>query len=785
MLRRKLWRDLKANYGAYLACAGVLVIGLMLYVSLSVILESLTDSRDDYYQKYRFGDGFARFVQGPAGLARDLEDIEGIERAVGRLVQEVMVNNALGEATTTVRLVSFDSPDQPVNRFRLESGRIPADGSREVLVSPAFLKGNEYHLGDNLPLVILGREVNFKISGTANSPEYIYEIPGGNALAPDPKAFGVAFVSYSTISSLFNMQGSVNDISFILSQDTEFKDVKKAVERQLQGCGLTGLVSREDQLSHSMLTQELLGLKGSASTTPIIFLVVASAILYITLRRMIEQQRGQIGLLKAFGFSDREIIIHYLGYPLIIGGFGGFAGGLAGSWFSFQLAILYQQFYNIPGLQGKISPGYIGAATLLSIAFGVIAGYQGCKRVTKLSPAEAMRPPAPLAGRRIIIEKFGILWSNLSTRVRMAVRNVFRNRQRTAIAILGVACAFSMMVTARGMFDSTFYLIDFQYNRVELYDLKTVLRGYADKISIVSGAEHVDGVAKAEPLLEVPVTLNYRWHKKDTVLTGLSDQSSLYRLLTQDNEHVTLPRNGIVISTQLAELLDVTQGDKITVKPMVGDLKEQHIPVKRIIPQYVGMGAYMDIDSLSALLKSSPVASSVMVKVEKDKFSEVRKQLQKGANVAAIQDKTKQKAQFEDLMETSMASQYVLLFFSFVLGFAIVYNVNIISLSERERELATLMVIGMSEREIGRILLIEQGLLGSAAVLLGIPLSYSMLYGIAKATATEIYNMPMVVKPETFAVAAAGTVIFLLAAHWKITRKIKKLSMLDVLKQQE
>lgn len=785
MLKRKLWRDIKANYGAYLACAGVLVIGLMLYVSLSVILENLISGRDSYYQQYDFADGFARISKGPAALAREVEDIDGVRRAVGRIVQEAFIYDPSGERTTTLRLVSFNDINQPVNRFRLEQGRVPVSGRKEILVSPAFLKANEYRLGDDITLIIKGREAKFKITGTAISPEYIYEIPGGHMLAPDPKAFGVAFVPYRTVAALYDMESQVNDIVFTLDGGTEFSKVKNPVAKILGHYGMTSLIARKDQLSSSMLTQEIAGLKGSASTTPIIFLMVAAAILYIMLRRMIEQQRGQIGVLKAFGFSDREIIFHYLSYSVLISGIGGFLGGMAGSGLSFSLAKLYQQFYNIPNLSGRFSPGYLAAATLLSVIFGVIAGYQGSKRVTKLSPAEAMRPAAPLTGRKTLVERFEVFWNILNTRARMAVRNVFRSRQRTAITILGVACAFSMMVAARGMFDSSYFLISYQYDKVERYDLKVVLRQYVDKVQGVSTAKHMDGVDEAEPLLEVPVTITHRWLKKDTVITGLPKNASLYRLLTSKGETVQPPRDGLVMSAQLAKTLNVKPGDMVTVKPLVGDVEKEQVIVKKVIPQYVGVGTYMDIDSLSVLLKSSPLASSMLVKVDSEKLPLVRKQLQEGKNVLTIQDKTKIKAQFEQLMESSQASQYVLLFFSFVLGFAIVYNVNLISLSERERELATLMVIGMTEREVGRILLTEQAMLGLSAMVLGVPLGYSMLYGIANASATELYSMPLIVLPESFLVAAAGTVMFILAAQWKVQGRVRNLSMLDVLKQQE
>lgn len=785
MLLRKLWRDIRGNYGAYLACISVLVIGLMLFVSMTLMLESLTERRDDYYREYGFADGFARITGGPAEVAGDVGRVPGVRRVVGRLVQDVLVNRTSGDETTTLRLVSFHGESQPVNRFKLERGQIPAAGERGMLVSSAFLEANGYRLGDRVPLVFQGREVGFTITGTVKSPEYVYEIPGGQTLTPDPRGFGAAFVPHSTLAPLLGMDGRINELSFTLDGGMEFPRVKRPVSRILEHYGLEQVYPRKDHVSASMLDQEITQLKGTATTTPVIFLLVAAGILYIMLRRMVEQQRGQIGVLKAFGFSNREIMQHYLGYAFFIGFVGGLVGSLAGTWFSYALASLYQQYYNIPDLTGKVSLTYLAAGTLLSLAFSLIAGFQGCKGVLALSPAEAMRPPAPKGGGRIMLERARVLWQLLSTQTKMAVRNVFRSRQRTILAILGVASAFSMMVASRGMFDATYYFIDFQYERVEKYDLKVSLQKPVDKTAGVTAGKNLDGVTGAEPVLEAPATISHRWLEKNVLVMGLPEKTTLYRLLTDKGEAVALPSDGLVVSGQLAKILDIKTGDKVTVRPFWGDRKEHPVTVKKIIPQYVGLGAYMEIDALSRLLNAPPVASAVLLKVDKDKIAGVRKELQGGRNVAGIYDKTRLKAQFEELMESSNASQYILLGFAFVTGFAIVYNVNLIALSERERELATLMVLGMTEGEIGRILTAEQVILGTLAIICGIPMSYGMLYAIVNSTGSEIFNMPLVVEPLSFAVAVLGAVLFLAAAQWKTRGRIGKLSMLDVLKQQE
>jgi putative ABC transport system permease protein len=217
----------------------------------------------------------------------------------------------------------------------------------------------------------------------------------------------------------------------------------------------------------------------------------------------------------------------------------------------------------------------------------------------------------------------------------------------------------------------------------------------------------------------------------------------------------------------------------------LGDKKEKLVTVAMIVPQYVGLGAYMDINTLSSLLAEPPLASSLLIKTDSSISGEARGKLREGKNVSSIFDKNKIRKQFEKLMETSQSQRYIILFFGFIMGFAIVYNVNIISLSEREREMATLMVLGMTEQEIARILVFEQVLLGFTAVVLGLPLSYGMLWAIVNGTGNDIYNMPLVISGSSIASAILWTLMFLIAAQWKMKGKIAKLSMLDVLKQQD
>lgn len=780
MLRRKLWRDIKGNWGAYLACISVLVVGLMLFVSFSLTLDSITRAQDDFYQKHDFADGFAKFGMAPDSVLDEAKRIDGIEAAVGRLVQDVYVYVESGEHTTTVRLIAGEK-DQPLNRYDLREGSHPAEGVKELLVSPTFLTSNDLKIGDSMKLMIKGQPVEFTISGTASSPEFVYEVPNKATLVPTPTEFGAVYLSYETAAQVLGLEGKINDLSFSLKEGADFNKVKESLDGLLTSYGVQEILPRADQASHLRLDQQLVQLKALTYSTPVMFLLVAAIILYILLKRMVEQQRGIIGLLKAFGFTEGQILRHYLGYATTIGLTGGVIGGLAGSAMSYSMAEVYDSYYKLPGLTGSFSFSYLLIGTVVALLFCVIAGYRGARNVMALEPSEAMRQSAPVAGKKTFLERIGPLWRSLNTSGKMAARNLLRNKQRTILSIVGIAMAFSMMVATKASIDGIYRLVDFQFYEVQKYELKAHLFGTPDDLKDLS----LQGVAESEVITEVPVTIRNGDKEKEVALTGLPQDASLYRVLADDGTKVELPSDGVVLSNQLATILGVKKGDEVAVDINVGDGQQLNLHVADVVPQYVGLGAYIDFDALQGKLSDKTVGSAVLLTAQEGRLADLRKDLQLDPRTLAIVDTTKLETQFEEFMGYAKPSQYALLFFAFLTGFAVIYNVNIISFAERERELATLMVLGMTEREIGRILFKEQAVLGALAVLVGIPLSFGMLLGIIKGQGSEVFNLPLVIDPMTFAVGLLGTFAFLLTAQWRVSSKIKHLSMLDVLNDRE
>jgi putative ABC transport system permease protein len=400
ILKSKMWRDIGENKTAYVACAVVIVIGLMTYTSMQMARDNLAVAREEFYRQYHYADGFAKIRAMPYSRVEKLEEIEGIDQIQGRLVHDVRVLMPQKEKNVYLRLISLDmGKSDSLNGVKLSRGSFSGEGEKAIVLADKFFDANRLSLGDTLTVIIEGKKVELKIAGTGQSPEYIYAMKDVQTIFPDPQAFEVAYMPYDVMEGLFNQKGTVNDISFTLKPGYGFDDVKERLETELEKYGLESLIPARDQMSNAILTQELKQLEKTSRSVPLLFLLISAIILYIMLKRLVESQRGQIGTLMAFGYRKGEIIFHYLSYGLIVGAAGGVMGGILGTALSASMTKMYQEFFSLPGLAGRFSVKYFLSGILLSVGFSLIGAFEGAKGILRLKPVDAMRPPVPVFNR--------------------------------------------------------------------------------------------------------------------------------------------------------------------------------------------------------------------------------------------------------------------------------------------------------------------------------------------------------------------------------------------------
>jgi putative ABC transport system permease protein len=785
---RKMLRDIKDNRGSYLACLVVITIGLMVFTSFALVMDNLNLSRDSFYFHQNFADGFAEVRAMPYGEAEKLRNIEGIRDLQGRLVKDVRALLPGREENIYLRLVSIDPKvDYPVNGVHLERGVALDEERLNIWIDNKFLEANQLSLNDTIEIIAEGKKRNLTINGVGLSPEFIYALRTAGELFPNPAEFGIAFIPYEAMKSLFQEQGTVNSIVFTIQAGSSYEEVEDRLKPELKPYGLTSIYSREDQSSHVLISAELEQLKTMGTSLPVLFVGVASVILYIMLKRMIENQRSQIGVLKALGYSNQEVVAHYMSYALTVGLGGGVIGGLLGIALAQPLTSMYALYFNMPDLRSGFSPEVLFQGVLLGLAFSAFAGYRGCRKILILEPAEAMRPGAPPAGKSILLERVAFFWQMLNVQGKMAVRNLFRQKGRSVFVLVGIMFSFALVGVCWSMWETTEQMMYDQFEKVEVYNLKITLNRPSDQAGAERELSRFPGVKRVESKAEIPATLKNNWREKDVVILGLPQDGQLHKILDKQGRQLAPPIYGIMISERLAELLDARVGTRVVVESVMAKdpAARQEVEVTAIIPQFMGVNAYMEINSLQSMLKQGPLATTLMVTADEGAMPLLRAEYQNSAAISVMEDRNKMLQALRDLMATYSGTIYILLLIGVVVGFAIIYNSSVITVSERSRELASMMVLGMTPAEVLSVITFEQWFISIFGMLLGIPLTKLLLVGMAQSLSNDLYSMPSSFGGMTIVIGSIITVASIWVAQRAAAGKIRALKIADVLKAGE
>jgi putative ABC transport system permease protein len=281
-----------------------------------------------------------------------------------------------------------------------------------------------------------------------------------------------------------------------------------------------------------------------------------------------------------------------------------------------------------------------------------------------------------------------------------------------------------------------------------------------------------------EPKTEIPFELRSGWKKKVVGVIGLPKDTMFYHLKSPDGHEINLPTNGIVLSENLAKSLNVGIGDEILIKNFLPDKEDKLMRVKGITVQYLGANAYMDIEAMGDLLGEKETITGAIIQSQ----DEVVSKLQNVKNIRQIQSIQDMKNSFLEFMDMMIYSVGVLVVFGGILGFAIVYNVTIISIGERTMEFSSLRVLGFDKKEIYKMITKENSIITFLGILLGIPLGYSMCQGIAVSLSTDIYTIPLIIEPLSYVITALATVCFVALAQLATIRKIYHLNFMEALK---
>ena len=783
ILFKKAMRSIWRNKKAYIACIALMGIGIAIFVSFNMLYLNLLDARESFYREQRFADVFAAVKSIPLADARALEKLEGVRQMDATIVVDSRVDSLASDRIITLRLNSFDPEEtDPLNAFLIVEGAAPAVG--EILVNDVFAEANGLQVGDAVTLVVAGRTVSPVISGMVQSPEYVYAIPDASRMFPDNEAFGFGYMRAGELGAFTGKTGAATNIAIQLEDGYVYDDVKAQIEDSLNPYGMLALYERKDQISEAMIDQEISSIGAMASSIPMVFILMAVIILYIMLKRVIEQERSQIGTLKALGYSDWEIILHYMGYGGITGFVGGALGAVCGVLLTGMMTDLYLEYFNLPAFGSSYDYTYIWIGFAISVGSGMLGSYMGTRGILRLTPSEAMRPPAPPVVKSDLVGKLPFLRVILSSYGYMAMRNITRNKFRSAFVVCGVAFSFSIMAFMASYGDMFDAMLLNQFTKVQLYDMKLTLEEPRAYTPSIEAAYTLTSVAEAEGMLEVPVEMRLGHLKESVVLTAMQPQSHLYNIYDNiSGEVLEPPSGGVILSDSLASKLNAKRGDLLTVRTSYTEDDDLPLPVLGIVNENLGLTAYTDLDSLCALLDVPRSLNSVILRAP-DTVA-IKEQLLDADNIAVMMDKEETLDMYTEMVDSYAFMLYMMQLAGIGIAFAIITNTSAISLSERSREYATMRVLGMHPREVGQVVSFEYWLLTILGILPGIPLTRLIKVALAGTMDNDLFSMPLETSLQSFVSAAVGCVIAVAVSNRSAVRKISRFDMVDVLKERE
>ena len=786
-LDRKLYRDLASLRGQVLAIALIVTCGITSLVTMTSTYQSLLWSQQQYYDQYRFTEVFASLKRAPASVMEEILAIPGVSQGRSRVVQEVtldvpgLADPALG------RLISIPSQPQPLlNDIVLRSGRYLEPGRPDqVIASEAFVRANRLRLGDSINAIINGRWQALAIVGTALSPEYIYEI-SGTELLPDNRRFGVFWMEEEALASAFDLRGGFNDVVLTLTPGTNPAAVIFQLDRILEPYGGLGAYDRDQQLSHRFLSDDLTGLQVMALILPLIFLSIAAFLVNTVLARLIRTQRDQIAVIKAFGYSNLEVGLHFLKFVLVVVLLGTSLGLGLGYGLGRLFTQFYGRYYQFPAMAYQASVGVMAGAIAVSLGAALAGAYQAVSAVVSLPPAQAMAPEPPARFQTTLIERLGLQpW--LSPPWRMVLRNLERRPLQALLSMVGIALGVAMLVVGRYFSDGIALIIDRQFYQVQRHDLTLVFQQPLGE-RVTYDLAHLPGVMQVEPFRSVPARLRLEQRSRRVNLTGLTNPSTLQQLLDDQGHGRPLPPQGLLLTTKLAELLGVEVGQTLELEVLEGERPVRSVLVVGLVDELVGLAAYMDRYALSALLGEAPSLSGAYLRVEAPALPSLYRQLKQMPAVASVAQRQTALDQFKStIAATSGMMNSVIILFAVIIAAAVIYNSARIALSERQRDLATLRIIGFTQGEILLILLGEQALITLAALPLGGLLGYGLAWWLNQSPAqnTEVVRVPFIIEPDSYLFAALVTLLAATASGLVVGRQLQRLDLVAVLKTRE
>ncbi|MBR4719588.1 MAG: ABC transporter permease [Lachnospiraceae bacterium] len=763
MLIRKMWRDLLKNKTQFISIFLMSMLGMGVFVGIDSESSGGAAAAEAYYKQYNLSDIWiqgAGFTDEDVRTAGKVTGVKNVEKRLALTGTSVDYDNAY-------MYINFMNSNE-INKLMLYEGDPYDEEEQGVWLEEWFARNNRISVGDTFSIKIDSIQIDAVVRGIIDAPDYVYYVSEEDMMYPNYNKCGLAFMSsemYPDPSNIIYNQ-LIIDVRDDMSDDDTIDTIKERLEKAFDREDIA-VTDRDQNLSYATFDAEVRQHKAMGLIFAVIFLAIALLGIVTTMARVTASQRTIIGTMKALGFSKARITFHYVSYGFVISALGCITGGWVG-YMTLPPWILgmFVGSYLIPDLKGSITALDV-TATVTAIIISTLVSFLSCRKELKDPPAVTLKPPAPKKVRHSAFEK-SRLWLMLDFSTQWNIRDVFRNKLRSLMGIMGVVGCSMLLVCGFGCFDSVNGLVDKLYGELMTAKNKIVLSKDAD----YDYAYDLCSDYKGQMIQETSVEFVSDKVKKSGSAT-IVDKGNYIHIQDKDLNPVMLNRSGIAMTSKMAGLLDLKEGDFVKWH-VVGDDKWQYTRIVQIYrdPSVQGITMRRQVfEDLEYDFSPTSILTNISVPgdlVDKDEVSSV-------LNIANM------KAAFNETMEIMNSMVYVMVVAAVLLGMVVLYNLGVLSFVEKTREVATLKVLGFKSSKIRNILQKQNIWLTVIGICFGLYSGWGMLYIICTTVSDTLDMFPIITLP-TYIYSIGGTFLVSITVNFMFSGKVKTIDMVDALK---
>lgn len=759
MLLRKLFRTMGQYKAQFISMVIMIAIGIGIFVGFNMEWVSIEKNTGKFFKETGFAD--YRIVSASGFSEEDLEKIKAID-GVSNASRYISVSADIKEMEGDGVSLTVTT-DPSVSGFMLVEGKpYDAESTKGIWLSDKYANANGVKLGDTLTLLYKGAEIKGEVEGLIKSGEHLVCVRDSSQLMPDYNTYGFAYVSPALYKESFGAEfySQINVIS-----DMEKKDFISAADSTL---GKTSVIlSKDENGSYAAASGEAEEGKTMGNILPSLFLLIAVLTMVTTMYRLTAKEKVQIGTLKALGFKDRRILRHYTSYAFMIGVFGTLIGVVLGygvAYFIMNPNGMMGTYMDMPEWKLYL-PWFCYIVLAAMIGLLTLIGFLSVKKMLKGTAADALSPEKPKKMRPLLVEKTKF-FHRLSFGTRWNMRDIMRHKSRSAMSLIGIIGCMILIVGSLGMGDTMDAFLDLYYDGATNYKTRIF-------ISEDASAEKTDDIIKAYNG-DWSASVSVQLDEKAVSLDIYSVDNDKVRFPALDKGYVKAEDDGAYICMRIAEEYGLKEGDTFVISPYGSDdrytLRVAGI-IRSVSEGIVITDGYADnigvpykIDSVYTDYAKGDIAEDGAIKSKQSK-----------------EDIIKSFDTFTQMMDSMIL---VLIAGALILGVVVLYNLGVMSYTERHREMATLKVVGFKDKKIGNLLIGQNLWLSIVGIIIGFPCGIGTLAYLLKALAGE-YEMKLAISPKTVVFSIALTMGMSLLVSLMVSRKNKKIDMVEALKGAE